>query len=130
LSPISAIATATVDISKVCKTLFPHCRTGKDHAKDFLRRDLSTLDMQMRIVIIHSHRSQGDPMPNSESRLPVATLEPSPRHGVPQPAATIDTRTRIDSADLLRGGRELLIAHAGEEYRLRLTRNNKLILTK
>ncbi|HOX71855.1 hemin uptake protein HemP [Dokdonella sp.] len=69
-------------------------------------------------------------MPNSESRLPVATFEPSPRHGVPQPAAAIDARARIDSADLLRGGRELLIAHAGEEYRLRLTRNNKLILTK
>ena len=37
---------------------------------------------------------------------------------------------RIDSASLLQGTRELLIAHAGEEYRLRLTRNDKLILTK
>ncbi|MFA7321546.1 MAG: hemin uptake protein HemP [Dokdonella sp.] len=39
-------------------------------------------------------------------------------------------QTRIDSASLLQGTRELLIAHAGEEYRLRLTRNDKLILTK
>ncbi len=27
-------------------------------------------------------------------------------------------------------GREIRILHAGEEYRLRLTRNNRLILTK
>lgn len=46
-----------------------------------------------------------------------------------QPAA-VDPRVRIDSTRLLQGGRELLIAHAGEEYRLRLTRDDKLILTK
>lgn len=37
---------------------------------------------------------------------------------------------RIDSQELLRNGRELIIAHQGEEYRLRLTRQDKLILTK
>lgn len=37
---------------------------------------------------------------------------------------------RIDSERLLSGGRELVIEHAGQEYRLRLTRNDKLILTK
>ena len=37
---------------------------------------------------------------------------------------------RIDSRKLLAGGRELLIDHAGQAYRLRLTRNDKLILTK
>ena len=37
---------------------------------------------------------------------------------------------RIDSTRLLSGGRELVIEHAGQEYRLRLTRNDKLILTK
>jgi len=35
-----------------------------------------------------------------------------------------------DSADLLQGEREVLIRHADEVYRLRLTRNNKLILQK
>jgi hemin uptake protein HemP len=30
----------------------------------------------------------------------------------------------------MRGTRELTIVHAGEEYRLRITRNDKLILTK
>jgi hemin uptake protein HemP len=37
---------------------------------------------------------------------------------------------RIDSADLFRGARMIVIAHAGEEYRLLLTRNNRLILQK
>ncbi|MGG5886239.1 hemin uptake protein HemP [Falsiroseomonas sp. HC035] len=36
----------------------------------------------------------------------------------------------VPSADLLRGARELLILHQGETYRLRLTSNDKLILTK
>ena len=37
---------------------------------------------------------------------------------------------RLTSDTLLRGARELLIEHQGELYRLRLTGNNKLILTK
>ncbi|GAA5078305.1 hemin uptake protein HemP [Lysobacter panacisoli] len=36
----------------------------------------------------------------------------------------------VDSDDLLRGSREVLIRHGGEVYRLRHTRNDKLILTK
>ncbi|HEY0504917.1 MAG TPA: hemin uptake protein HemP [Lysobacter sp.] len=36
----------------------------------------------------------------------------------------------VDSDELLRGGREVLIRHGGEVYRLRHTRNDKLILTK
>ena len=36
----------------------------------------------------------------------------------------------VDSAYLLQGRREVLIRHAGECYRLRHTRNGKLILTK
>lgn len=36
----------------------------------------------------------------------------------------------VRSDDLLRGNRELRISHAGETYRLLVTRNNKLILQK
>ena len=36
----------------------------------------------------------------------------------------------VESDDLLRGGREVLIRHGDEVYRLRHTRNDKLILTK
>jgi len=45
-----------------------------------------------------------------------------------RPAATA-TR-RIESKNLLDGSRELVIEHQGNEYHLRLTRNDKLILTK
>jgi hemin uptake protein HemP len=37
---------------------------------------------------------------------------------------------RASSADLFRGGCRFIIEHAGEEYCLRLTRNERLILTK
>lgn len=36
----------------------------------------------------------------------------------------------LDSVQLLRGQRELCIRHGSEIYRLRHTRNDKLILTK
>lgn len=36
----------------------------------------------------------------------------------------------FDSCQLLDGGREVLIRHGSECYRLRHTRNDKLILTK
>lgn len=60
-----------------------------------------------------------DDMPTAEP--PIAqrtTLQPG------------SSQSRIDTVRLMQGNRELLIAHAGEEYRLRLTRNDKLILTK
>ena len=39
-------------------------------------------------------------------------------------------RARVDSRDLLQGARELVIRHGDQEYRLRHTQNDKLILTK
>jgi hemin uptake protein HemP len=36
----------------------------------------------------------------------------------------------VPSEELLRGGREVLIQHADEIYRLRVTRSGKLILHK
>ncbi len=52
-----------------------------------------------------------------------------------QPAARVAaqraaTPRELDSRDLLGGARELLIRHNGENYRLRVTRLGKLILTK
>jgi len=37
---------------------------------------------------------------------------------------------RIDSRDLFLGTREIVIAHGADLYRLRLTSQNRLILTK
>jgi hemin uptake protein HemP len=43
---------------------------------------------------------------------------------------TYDSRLRLRSSDLFKSGSELIIEHRGEEYRLKLTRNDKLILNK
>ena len=37
---------------------------------------------------------------------------------------------RVRSRDLLQGNNLILIEHGGDRYYLRMTRNNKLILTK
>lgn len=45
--------------------------------------------------------------------------------------STAATQTlRVDSRELLQGAREIVIRHGEQEYRLRHTQNDKLILTK
>lgn len=57
-----------------------------------------------------------------------ASSTPAPQaRGIPRSAPA---RTEHDSRGLLQGQREVLIRHGGECYRLRHTRNDKLILTK
>ena len=56
----------------------------------------------------------------------VQTVDRSASAGPPEGTG----HPRLTSESLLRGARELLIEHQGELYRLRLTGNNKLILTK
>ncbi len=45
-----------------------------------------------------------------------------------QTAAGANIRYRVD--ELLKGGREAILVHRGQEYRLRITSAGKLILTK
>jgi hemin uptake protein HemP len=52
-----------------------------------------------------------------------------PRVQSPRQPEAVEARL-LDSRELLRGERELLIHHHGKLYRLRLTRAGKLILTK
>ena len=55
------------------------------------------------------------------------------RHAGAQPTSSQPAPMRrrpIDSRQLLAGARELAIEHLGQTYHLRLTRNDKLILTK
>lgn len=50
---------------------------------------------------------------------------------VAAPARSIALRdNRIESRELFAGTREIIIAHRDDLYRLRLTAQNKLILTK
>lgn len=46
------------------------------------------------------------------------------------PTRQAEAQQQIDSVQLLSGQKELIILHAGEQYRLRCTRQGKLILTK
>jgi hemin uptake protein HemP len=49
-----------------------------------------------------------------------------PELSAPEPAAV----RRVESASLFQRGREVVIVHHGQEYRLRITKSDKLILTK
>ncbi len=69
-------------------------------------------------------------MLNPSSSLSHAGQEPAASPAMTPAPSRASALQRIDSGRLLAGGRELVIAHAGQEYRLRLTRNDKLILTK
>lgn len=64
---------------------------------------------------------------------------PADAHGPPRPgrdaapsnpAPAGASQSRIKSADIFAGAREVVIEHEGDEYRLRLTSKGKLILTK
>ncbi|HWP94248.1 MAG TPA: hemin uptake protein HemP [Gammaproteobacteria bacterium] len=59
------------------------------------------------------------------SNAPLASQAPSPA----RPDAPAPVR-RIDSVTLFGGNDLVLIRHRGQEYRLRITRQGKLILTK
>ncbi len=67
--------------------------------------------------------------PASPQRLQAGALADSSTPASParQPAAP---PAKVDSAQLFEGQRELIIQHQGETYRLRITRHDKLILTK
>ena len=60
--------------------------------------------------------------PDSRNHAANAAFSQSPE--------AIDPRPRLRSVDLFGSAREILIEHAGEYYRLRLTRQGKLLLTK
>lgn len=48
----------------------------------------------------------------------------------PAPLAEPIAGRQVPSAALFQGRREIIIVHHGQEYRLRITRGDKLILTK
>jgi hemin uptake protein HemP len=66
--------------------------------------------------------------------IPQPSMPPtSPLSMIPTAAASAPAPTeppRIESTSLFQGSRVVVISHAGESYRLLLTRNNRLILQK
>ena len=56
---------------------------------------------------------------------------PPPHQPQATASASSDSITRqIQVAELLGQDREIILVHAGQEYRLQVTKNGKLILTK
>lgn len=66
--------------------------------------------------MMHSSRENDMNADLKPDLVVIAAVSPSPVH--------------LDSRELFRSGNEVVIVHKGEEYRLRITRNEKLILTK
>lgn len=73
----------------------------------------------------HLHMNEPEQSPGRTRSLSIAAAV------APEPAAKVSVRMvqRTTIAALLDGASELIIEHAGREYRLRLTQNGKLILT-
>jgi hemin uptake protein HemP len=57
-------------------------------------------------------------------------VAPAPGDVEPGQVTPPSGASRVDSVALFRGAREIVIVHRGQEYRLRITRGDKLILTK
>lgn len=60
------------------------------------------------------------------------TIEPDDQSGATKASDRVITVAgqRLDSRQLFLDGREIMIVHGQDTYRLRLTAQNKLILTK
>jgi hemin uptake protein HemP len=78
------------------------------------------------IIIYFNHRMWSQRMYNT----PIDQAQPKPAVSNASRADSITTTHHLDSRVLLNGAQEVRIAHYGQEYRLRQTRNGKLILTK
>ncbi|HWK34405.1 MAG TPA: hemin uptake protein HemP [Hyphomicrobium sp.] len=64
--------------------------------------------------------------------MKTAAEDHHPTSNADEPASTqhADRKIRILVSELLKGGREATLEHNGMDYRLRITANGKLILTK
>ncbi|URK88951.1 hemin uptake protein HemP [Rhizobium sp. RCAM05350] len=64
---------------------------------------------------------------HDQDRKPVIPNEPD---AVPVVLPAGQTQRIVESHELFRGGNEILIAHEGAIYRMKITRQGKLILNK
>jgi hemin uptake protein HemP len=62
--------------------------------------------------------------------MTTAADERSRANAIPEVQESSDRKVRVIVAELLQGGREAVLEHDGQDYRLRITANGKLILTK
>jgi hemin uptake protein HemP len=83
--------------------------------------------MQMRIITIYAYNDAESAMHAISTTSPDSYGTSTP---MPHPADARAAHVDLDSRRLFNGTVEVRIHHGGEEYRLRQTRNGKLILTK
>jgi len=67
--------------------------------------------------------------PNNFGLMNRMTESETPPSQLTQPEAGTSPRV-VASSDLFEGGRVVVIEHAGQQYRLLITRNDRLILQK
>ena len=85
----------------------------------------------MRIISINYENHPPPASPAAMSTLSLQRPSLFPSLGLARASApSTAPKTRLRSEDLFKNGCELIIEHRGEEYRLKLTRNDKLILNK
>lgn len=65
-----------------------------------------------------------------QNAVTASAAGPAASHAMPWQGVDLSSLPVVESARLMSGGREIVIQHAGQSYRLRVTRANKLILTK
>ena len=73
-------------------------------------------NIEMQIIINNIHERKEFAMPDIAAK--------------PQKAEKTGAVKQMKVSDLMGDAREIIIVHQGDEYHLRLTSNNKLILTK
>ncbi len=79
------------------------------------------------MLITSANSTMPDPLPDPPPRDAIA---PAPIDSAPADSSPKPPLRTIPSTELLQGQREVVIVHQGEHYRLRLTRNDRLVLYK
>lgn len=85
--------------------------------------------MNYEIKIISTPSRPSRPRSGDTHKLMIADSADAPK-GPVSPAALPHEVRVIEAAELFRGGKEIAILHEGSIYRMKITRQGKLILNK
>jgi hemin uptake protein HemP len=84
-------------------------------------------DADARRLLLDAHRNATEHGSSMTASNEPPEQDSEPAQGArPAPARPV----RVLVSELLSGGREAILEHDGQDYRLRITANGKLILTK
>jgi hemin uptake protein HemP len=89
-----------------------------------------TSHIQRRVADIARRTFRGQHKNDGAQVMTTAADERYRANAISETHETSDRKVRVLVAELLQGGREAILEHDGQDYRLRITANGKLILTK